>query len=92
MTCLGEKAISNRAKVQLPRKELDTPSNVPISTIETRELKMNKLPPKERVAHTVPGLPENIIAGAELVDAGCKLYLDEHAAEIELEGETLHRG
>ena len=53
---------------------------------------MNKLPSKARTAYTVPGLPENIIAGAELVDAGCKLHLDEHLAEIELEGKTLYRG
>ena len=91
-TYLGEDAASKDAAVQLPNKKLDTPSTVPITTTRTRELLMNKLPHQAKTAFTVPCLPHNILAGAELVDAGCTLYLDKHMAEIELEGEVLYRG
>ena len=53
---------------------------------------MNKLPQNAKTAFTVPKIPHNILAGAELVDAGCTLHLDKHMAEIELEGEILYRG
>ena len=56
------------------------------------ELKMKKLPPAARVGFNVPSIPENIMAGAELVDAGCDLYLNRYGAEIEYEGEILYRG
>ena len=80
------------AAVQLPNKTLDTPAAVPIRTTRTKELLMNKLPPRARTTYEVPGIPHNIIAGAELVDAGCDIHLDKHMAEIELEGEILYRG
>ena len=72
-TCLSDEADADVAKVQLPNKLLDTPSNVPITTTKTRELKMKKLPPAARVGFTVPNIPHNILAGAELVDAGCRI-------------------
>ena len=72
-TCLDEEADADVAEIQLPNKLLDTPSNVPITTTKTRELKMKKLPPEARVGFSVRNLPHNILSGAELVDAGCKL-------------------
>ena len=55
-------------------------------------MRMPKLSAPARVGFTLPGLPHNIISGAEIVDAGCKLRLDKHAAGIELEGKVLYRG
>ena len=85
-------APSRDAKSQQKSKTLNTPSSVPIKTTRTRELLMNKLPEAAKVAFTVPGIPNNILAGAELVDAGCTLYLDKYMAEIDYEGETIYRG
>ena len=79
-TCLCDEADAKVAEKQLRNKLLDTPSNVPISTKKTMELKMNKLPPAAKVAFNVPALPHNILSGAELVDAGLKLHLDRYGA------------
>ena len=90
-TCMGEEAACDVAKTQLPNVKLDTPSNVPIKSRRTLEMRMKKLPQAARTAYEVLGLPHNIISGAELVDAGCTLHLDKYMAEIELEGETLYK-
>ena len=61
-------------------------------TTDTLELVLSKLPEAARKALRVPDIPHNIIAGGELVDAGCSKYFYKHGAEIEYEGETLYRG
>ena len=91
-TCIMEGTPCRDARVQQKSKTLDTPSSVPVRTTRTKELLMNKLPEAAKVAFTVPGIPNNILAGAELVDAGCTLYLDKYMAEIDFEGETIYRG
>ena len=71
---------------------LGTPSGIPISTTETLELLLDKLPPKARKAFRVPSIPHNLIAAAKLCDAGCGVHLYEHFYEVEFEGKTLYRG
>ena len=61
-------------------------------TTETLELLLNKLPPRARRAFRVPDIQHNLVACAELIDAGCGVYLHEHGCEIEYEGEVLYKG
>ena len=92
VTRMGKEASCPQAKDQVPNTTLNTPSNVPIHTTETLELQMNKLPPAARKACRVKETPHNIMAAAELCDAGCGVHLCKHNAKIEYKGETLHRG
>ena len=89
---MGKEANCPRAKVQEPNLSLETPSNVPIHTTETLELPMKKLPQAAKRAYRVKEILHNIMAAAELCDAGCGAHLYKHDAEIEYEGETLYRG
>ena len=61
-------------------------------TTKTSQLLFAELPKVARRAFRVPDIPHNLIAGAELVDAGCGLHLYKTYAEIDYEGETLYRG
>ena len=92
VSCMGKEANCPRAKTQVPNISLDTPSNVPIRTTETLELPMNKLPQAAKKAYRVGEIPHNIMAAAELCDAGCSVHLYKHNAAIDYEGETLYRG
>ncbi len=89
---MGKEANCPRAKVLVPNISLDTPSNVLIQTIEKLELPMKKLPQATKKAYRVNKIPHNIMAAAELCDAGCGVHLYKHDAEIEYKGETLYRG
>lgn len=53
---------------------------------------MNKFPSKARRAFRVPDIQHNLIACAELIDAGCAVYLHRHGCEIEHEGAVLYKG
>ena len=61
-------------------------------TTETLELILNKLPPKARRAFRVPDTERNLISCAELIDAGCGVYLHKHGRDIVYEGEVLYKG
>ena len=65
---------------------------MPIATTETVRVPMKKLPEEAQRGFRVPAIPHNILAAAELCDAGCDVHLHMHSAEIEYEGETLYRG
>ena len=92
VSCLGKNAIAKLAETQLPAITLNTPSGIPITTTGTLELDLRKLPAKARTAYRVPDIPHNLIAAAELVDAGCGVHLYKHHCEVEYNGETLYRG
>ena len=92
VTILGKKAKCKVAEVQEPNIALGTPAKVPIHTTETLELLLKKLPAKARRAFRVNETPHNLIAVAELVDAGCSVHLYGWGCEIDLNGETLYRG
>ena len=61
-------------------------------TTETLELLLSKLSEASIKAFQVPDITHNLIAGSELVDAGCIIHFYKHGAEIEYEGETFYRG
>ena len=80
------------AEVQEPNIALNTPAKVPIHTTKPLELLLRKLPTKARRAFRVNDAPHNLIAVAELVDAGCSVHMYQWGCEVELEGKTLYRG
>ena len=61
-------------------------------TTKTLELFLNKLPQKARRAFRVPDIQHNLIACAELIDAGCAVYLHRHRCKIEYEGAVIYKG
>ena len=50
------------------------------------------MPPKARKAFLVEDIPHNLVAVAELVDAGCSVHMYSWGFDIDLEGETLYKG
>ena len=56
------------------------------------ELLLHKLPKKARLAFLVKDVPHNLVAVAELVDAGCSVHLYTWGFDIDLEGETIYKG
>ena len=84
VTCLGRDTIAVRAKIQEQNFQLVTPrKDARLMTMETLELLLNKLPLKARHAFRVPDTQHNVIVCAELIDAGCLVYLHKHDCEIE---------
>ena len=61
-------------------------------TTETLELLLHKLPKKAGRAFCVPDIEHNLIAAAELIDAGCVVYLHKYSCNIEYKGEALYMG
>ena len=69
-----------------PRKD------VRLMSTETLDMLLNKLPRKARQAFRIPDIQHNLIACAELIDAGCSVYLHKRWCEIEYEGEVPYKG
>ena len=93
VSCLGKEAEAALAKIQEQNFALGTPSKGnKIMTTQTLTLLLNKLPISARRVFRVPDIPHNLIAAAELIDAGCEIYLHRHGFGIEYEGETLYKG
>ena len=88
---MGNGANHKRATTQEANITLGTPSGNQIVTTENLELLLKKLPEKARKAFRVSNVPHNLIAAAELCDAGCGVHLYEHHFEIEFEGKSLYR-
>ena len=89
---MGKDAEAALAKIQEQNFALGTPSNGKIMTTQTLTLLLNKLPIAARRAFRVPDIPHNLIAAAELIDAGCSIHLHRHGFEINYEGEVLYKG
>ena len=80
------------ATIQKSNISLNTPSQVPIFTSSTLELKLNKLPEKARQAFRVGQIPHNLVAVATLVDAGCSVHFYNWGFDIEYNGEIIYQG
>ena len=65
---------------------------MPIRTSKTMEVLLHKLPKKARRAFLVNEVPHNLVAVAELVDAGCSVHFYSWGFDIDLEGETIYKG
>lgn len=93
VSCLGRLTKAAWAKIQEKKFGLGTPrKDARLMTTEILELLLNKLPPAAQRAFQVPDNEHNLIAAAELIDAGCRVYLHEHGCKIEYEGEILYKG
>lgn len=53
---------------------------------------LEKLPKKARCMFRVPEIEHNLIAAAELIDAGRAVYFHKHGCKIECEEELLYKG
>ena len=80
------------ASTQKPNISLNTPSQVPIYTSSTLELKLNRLLLKARQAFRVGNIPHNLVAVSTLVDAGCSVHFYHWGFDIDLNGETIYKG
>ena len=69
---------------------LGTPSKDIITTTETLELLLSKLTKAARRTFRLPDISHNLMAGAELQDAGYSLHLCKAYEEVDYEGETLY--
>ena len=92
VSILSKKAKCKVADTQEPNISLGTPSHVPIRTSKTMEFFLHKLPKKARRAFLVDDVPHNLVAVAELVDAGCSVHFYSWGFDIDLEGETIYKG
>jgi hypothetical protein len=55
-------------------------------------LLLTKLPDDARLAHRLPGLIKNLLSGAVLYNAGCKVFFHKHGCKVTLNRETILRG
>ena len=89
---LGKDAICNVAPVQEPNISLNTPSHVPIYTMQSLLLRLKKLPYAAKRAFLVKDMPQNLVAVSELVDSGCSVHMYFWGFGIDYEGETIYKG
>ena len=89
---MSDDALCDVAPVQEPNFSLGTPARVPIFTTKTLLLKLKKLPEKARRAFRVGDAPHNLVAVAELADAGCGTYFHRTGFDIDYNGEIIYRG
>ena len=92
MSIMSDEADCGVAPIQEPNLSLGAPARVPIFTTETLLLKLKKLPEQARRAFRVGDAPHNLVAVAELADAGCRTYFQRTGFEIDYNGEMIYRG
>jgi hypothetical protein len=56
------------------------------------DLLLQKLPPNARMAHSLPGLTNNLLSIAILCDARCKVFFHATGCEVTLNGAVIFRG
>ena len=80
---VGQIALCKIAAVQENSKILGTPNGASVSTTQTVELLLPKLPLAARKAYRVPNIAHNLVAVSELCDPDCSVYFHKHGVEIE---------
>ena len=68
------------------------PSGAKMTSTNTVNLLLQALPPKDRLAHRLPGLTNNLLSVAALCDAGCEVFFHRQGCNVTLEGTTIIRG
>ena len=63
-----------------------------LTTTETLQLLLNKLPSPAHMAHRSPGISNNLLAASKLADAGCELFFHITGCEVTYNGEIILRG
>jgi hypothetical protein len=61
-------------------------------TTHTVDLLLRKLPPNARMAHSLPGLTNNLLSVAVLCNAGCKVFFNATGFEVTFDGEVILQG
>ena len=77
------------AKVQDVARELGVPNGDQLTTTETLDLLLDKLPPEARKAFRVPGLRHNLLAVATFCNAGCTVTFTKHGVYVKYNGEIV---
>ena len=93
LSLLTPHAKAKLAAEQEPNKSLGTPNGALMETTKTLELLLPKWPAAARRAFLVPHITNNLIAVAELCDAGCGVYFLKHDGKVDYDGgEIVTRG
>jgi hypothetical protein len=58
----------------------------------TIDLLLQKLPPNTRMAHSLPGLMNNLLFLAVQCNAGCKVFFQKTGCKVTLNGEVIFHG
>jgi hypothetical protein len=58
-------------------------------TTHAVDLLLSKLPPNARMAHSLPGLTNNLLSVPVLCDAGCEVFFNSTGCEVTLNGEII---
>ena len=61
-------------------------------TTHAVDLLLSKLPPHARMAHSLPGLTNNLLSVPVLCDAGCEVFFNATGCEVTLNGDVILRG
>jgi hypothetical protein len=84
-------APATRTTTQDTTKSVIQPKGT-LTTTETLQLLLNKLPTSACTAHRSPGITNNLLAASELADAGCELFFHNTGCEVIHNGEVILRG
>ena len=68
------------------------PSGERMQSTHTVDLLLGSLPPDARMAHSLPGLTNNLLSVAVLCDAGCEVFFNATGCEVTLNGLVILRG
>jgi hypothetical protein len=68
------------------------PGRDKMRTTHTVDLLLRKLPPDARMAHSLPGLTNNLLSVAVLCNAGCEVFFNATGCEVTLNGKVILQG
>ena len=63
-----------------------------MTTTHAVDLLLRNLPAMARLGHRLPGLVNNLLSVATLVDAGCNVYFHRTGCEVSFDGKVILRG
>jgi hypothetical protein len=63
-----------------------------MTTTHAVDLLLRHLPPKARLGHCLPGLVNNLLSVAALVDAGCEVFFRRTGCKVTFDGTVILRG
>lgn len=63
-----------------------------MTTTHAVDLLLRHLPKTARLGHRLPGLVNNLLSVATLVDAGCDVYFHRTGCEVSFDGTVILRG
>jgi hypothetical protein len=63
-----------------------------MTTTHAVNLLLRNLPPEARLGHCLPGLVNNLLSIATLVDSGCKVFFHRTGCKVTFDGTVILRG